>query len=196
MEGFLASFALVAVAEIGDKTQLLSFVLAARYPGKAGQIITGILIATVANHLLAAFAGSMVDSLIIPPGWSRWVIGLAFLGFAVWALIPDSLDESDGQARRLGAFAATTTLFFVAEMGDKTQLVTVALGAQYPDLFVITAGTTLGMLAANVPAVLIGERLARRWALDKVRFVAAGLFAVFALLILLGVEIDLSWIAG
>lgn len=191
MDGFLTSFGMVAIAEIGDKTQLLSFILAARYPGKPLQIISGILLATIANHLLAALAGSFVASQIKPDAL-RWGLGLIFLAFAVWALVPDTLDESDEPRRTVGAFAAALTMFFIAEMGDKTQLATVALGAKYSSLLAITSGTTLGMMAANIPAVLLGERLAQRFSLKNVRFLAAGLFAAFGLLILLNVDLGLD----
>jgi len=182
---------MVAIAEIGDKTQLLSFLLAARYPGKHWQIITGILIATVANHFVAAYAGSWLAGQI-NPDLLRWVLGLIFLAFAAWALIPDTLDDKGKAGTVMGAFTAAVTMFFLAEMGDKTQLATAALGAKYPSLIAVTAGTTLGMMAANIPAVLLGERLAQRFSLSKVRFVAAALFAIFGLLILLNVDIGLG----
>jgi Ca2+/H+ antiporter, TMEM165/GDT1 family len=186
MEAFVASLGLVAIAEIGDKTQLLAFVLAARFRGHAAAIIAGIFVATVANHLCAAWIG----------GWGahrlnaellRWVLGFSFLAFAVWALVPDALDEAPRANSRRGAFLTTLVVFFVAEIGDKTQLATVALGAQYASVFVVTFGTTLGMMLANVPAVLVGEQLSRRFALARMRFVAAALFALFGMLILLGV---------
>ncbi len=191
MEALIASFGMVAIAEIGDKTQLLSFVLAARFPGQPWRIVAGILIATLANHFLAALVGDWV-SLHVGPEPMRWILGLAFLGFAVWALVPDTLDESDARPLRRGAFLTTLVLFFLAEMGDKTQFATVALGARYESLLLVTAGTTLGMMAANVPAVLVGERLARRFPLSKMRFVAAAIFALFGVLILLGIDFGLT----
>lgn len=191
MDGFLTSFGMVAIAEIGDKTQLLSFILAARYPGKHWQIIVGILLATLANHFLAVYVGSVVASRI-DPDVLRWILGLVFLAFAAWALIPDSVGDSERSGRAVGAFVAALTMFFIAEMGDKTQLVTVALGAKYSSVVAITAGTTLGMMAANIPAVLLGERLAQRFALTKVRFVAAALFALFGVLILLDIDFGLG----
>lgn len=191
MEGFFTSFSLVAIAEIGDKTQLLSFLLAARYPGRHSALIAGILIATVANHALAAWAGGWVAGLLAPE-MLRWGLGLAFLAFAAWALVPDALEERDRRTTRLGAFAAALTLFFIAEMGDKTQLATVALGAQYSSLLMVTAGTTLGMMAANVPAVLLGERLAQRFSLARMRYVAAALFALFGLLILFKLDLGVG----
>ncbi len=190
MEGFWASLGLVAVAEIGDKTQLLSFVLATRFRGHAVAIVMGILLATVANHLLAASVGSWVAS-VLPPELLRWALGLGFLAFAVWALVPDRLDGDAIRISARGAFLTAAGLFFLAEMGDKTQLVTVALGAQYGSLLAVSAGTTLGMMVANVPAVLLGERLAQRYPLQRMRFVAAALFALFAVLILVGADSQL-----
>lgn len=191
MEAFITSFGMVALAEMGDKTQLLSFVLAARFPRQHWRIIAGILAATVVNHLFAAAVGDWVAT-HVSPDVLRWGLGLAFLGFAVWALIPDTLDNRGANPARYGAFLTTLTLFFLAEMGDKTQLATVALGARYTDLTLVTLGTTLGMMAANIPAVLIGEALAKRFPLSKMRFVAAALFALFGALILLKVDLGLG----
>ncbi len=190
MAAFIASFGLVAVAEIGDKTQLLSFVLAARFPGQHGRIIFGILIATLLNHLLAAAVGGWVGH-AMDPQLMRWILGPIFLGFAVWALIPDKLHEKDARLRGYGVVATTIVLFFLAEMGDKTQLATVALGARYTSTVAVTLGTTCGMLAANVPAVLIGGKLVERFPLARMRFVAAALFALFGILILLRVDIGI-----
>lgn len=190
MEGFWASLGLVAVAEIGDKTQLLSFVLATRFRGHAVAIVMGIFLATVANHLLAASVGNWVAS-VLPPELLRWALGLGFLAFAVWALVPDRLDGDAIRISARGAFLTAAGLFFLAEMGDKTQLVTVALGAQYGSLLAVSAGTTLGMMVANVPAVLLGERLAQRYPLQRMRFVAAALFALFAVLLLIGADSQL-----
>ena len=191
MEAFLSSLGIVAFAEMGDKTQLLSFVLAARFRGQQWPIIAGIFIATIVNHALAALAGDWV-AMKVSPDVMRWVLGLAFLAFAAWALIPDTLDETNENKTRHGAFLTTLVMFFLAEMGDKTQLATVALGAQFGNLLAVTAGTTLGMMAANVPAVLIGERLAQRFPLSKMRFIAAALFAIFGVLILLKVNFGLG----
>lgn len=191
MEAFFASLSLVTVAELGDKTQLLSFVLAARFKGRHWPIIAGIFLATVANHFCAAFLGGWVSAQVNPE-WMRWILGLAFLAFAAWALIPDTLDDDSGKATGYGAFATALVLFFLAEMGDKTQLATIALGAQYPSLLAVTLGTTLGMMVANVPAVLIGEQLARRFPLARMRFIAAALFALFGALILLKVDLGLG----
>lgn len=195
MEAFLASLSLVAVAELGDKTQLLSFVLAARFRGRYGAIIFGIFAATVANHLMAAAVGDWVAA-TLSPGVMRWMLGLAFLAFAAWALIPDSLDDDNAKPPRYGAFVTTLVMFFLAEMGDKTQFATVALGARYASLLAVTLGTTMGMMLANVPAVLLGETLAQRFPLAKMRFVAAALFALFGVLILLDVPVGLTFSGG
>lgn len=173
---------MVAIAEMGDKTQLLSFVLAARYRGQHWTIIAGIVAATIVNHALAAFAGDWISQ-SVEASVLRWILGVAFLGFAVWALIPDTLDDQQN-ITKLGAFATTLVMFFLAEMGDKTQFATVALGAKYSSLVLVSIGTTAGMMVANVPAVLMGEKLAERFPLRKMRFVAAALFAIFGAMIL------------
>lgn len=180
MEAFLTSLGLVAVAEIGDKTQLLSFLLAARYPRQPLVIIIGIFLATIANHLFAAWAGEWVGTQINVE-LLRWILAAVFIGFAGWALIPDTLDEAPTSVSRYGVLLTTIVLFFLAEMGDKTQFATVALGARHADLWMVTLGTTCGMMLANVPAVLLGEKLAQRFALQKMRFVAAALFALTGL---------------
>ncbi|WP_349258766.1 TMEM165/GDT1 family protein [Steroidobacter sp.] len=191
MEALVTSLGMVAFAEMGDKTQLLSFVLAARFRGQHWPIIVGILAATLFNHALAALAGDWVAH-AVSPDVLRWVLGLSFLAFAVWALIPDTLDESERTVSKHGAFLTTLVMFFLAEMGDKTQLATIALGAKYASLAAVTAGTTLGMMAANIPAVLLGETLAKRFPLSKMRFVAAALFAIFGMLILLKINLGLG----
>jgi len=185
---------MVAVAEIGDKTQLLSFVLAARFRGQHWAIIAGILLATIGNHLLAAFSGGWLAA-YVSPDLLRWILGLSFLAFAAWALVPDTLDDDETVKMRRSAFATSLVVFFLAEMGDKTQLATIALGAQFSSLLAVTMGTTLGMMVANVPAVLLGEKLAQRFTLNKMRFVAAALFAAFGILILLKIDLGLG-IAG
>lgn len=190
MEAFLASFGMVAIAEMGDKTQLLSFVLATRFKCRHRAIITGIFAATIANHLVAAYLGDWVAA-HVSPDVMRWILGVSFLGFAGWALIPDTLDE-EPSVNRYGAFATTLFTFFLAEMGDKTQFATIALGAKFASLGMVVVGTTLGMMAANIPAVLLGERLARYVPLARMRFVAAALFAVFGVLVLLKVNIGFS----
>lgn len=183
METFLASTLLVAVAEIGDKTQLLSFILAARLR-RPWPIIWGILAATLANHALAGSAGAWLASLLSPAA-VRWITAAAFFAFGIWALVPDKYEYA-GSAHARGAFATTLVAFFIAEMGDKTQLATVALGARYDVLWAVVLGTTAGMMVANVPAVLIGERLASRIRMDLVRTVAAGLFFVTGVVALVG----------
>jgi putative Ca2+/H+ antiporter (TMEM165/GDT1 family) len=181
VEAFLSSLGIVALAELGDKTQLLSFVLAARFRRAPGPIIAGIFVATIANHAAAAFVGETLAGKL-DVTWMKWILGFSFLAFAVWALIPDKLDETPPSKH--GAFITTIVLFFLAEMGDKTQLATVALGAQYRSVALVTLGTTIGMMVANVPAVLIGDKLVQRFPLSKMRFVAAALFAAFGLWVL------------
>lgn len=175
MEAFLTSTLLVAIAEIGDKTQLLSFVLAAKlrrpYP-----IMAGIFVATLLNHALAASVGTWLASLISAHALN-WIVGLSFIGFGLWALKPDKLD-SDPRIFGAGVFVTTLIAFFLAEMGDKTQFATVALAARYDALALVVLGTTLGMMLANVPAVWIGEALAHRINLRQVRWFAAASFVL------------------
>jgi Ca2+/H+ antiporter, TMEM165/GDT1 family len=183
MEAFLVSTGLVAIAEIGDKTQLLALMLAARYR-RPVPILLGILVATVANHLGAAALGALASGLLTA-GWARWLLGGLFLAFAVWALIPDKLEE-DSSPRSLGSVFLTTTLaFFLVEMGDKTQVATAALAARFHDVLLVAAGTTLGMLAANAPVVLMGGAAADRLPLKLIRYLAAGAFAAMGAWILL-----------
>ncbi|MGE0874543.1 MAG: TMEM165/GDT1 family protein [Burkholderiales bacterium] len=186
LEALLVSTGVVAVAEIGDKTQLLALVLAARYR-KPVPIILGILVATLANHALAAAAGAWLVR-ALGPETMRWAIGVSFLAMAAWALVPDKLDDGARVPGRLGAFAATLIAFFLVEMGDKTQVATVALAAHYEAFVAVVAGTTLGMMIANVPAVLLGEAAATRLPLRLVRGVAAGIFAVLGVSALLGLD--------
>jgi putative Ca2+/H+ antiporter (TMEM165/GDT1 family) len=175
LQALLTSTAAVALAEIGDKTQLLALVLAARYR-RPWPIVAGILLATVANHGLAALVGARVGALLGPEGL-RWGVGIAFLGMAAWTLVPDELGETTATSRH-GAFLATLVAFFLAEMGDKTQLATVGLAAAHPGHApTVVIGTTVGMLVANVPVVFLGEKIAARVDLSRVRFVAAALFA-------------------
>lgn len=171
MEAFLLSTSLVALAEIGDKTQLLAFALAAKFR-RPWPIIGGILLATVVNHAFAAALGAWVANLL-GPQTLRWVLALSFLAMAVWMMVPDKLDEEDAATPALGVFAATTIAFFLAEMGDKTQLATVALAAQFNALLAVVLGTTLGMMLANVPAVLVGGRLGARLPLRLIHGLAA-----------------------
>ena len=191
MEAFLASFSLVALAEMGDKTQLLSLLLATKFTSHRWAIIWGIFVATIANHFVAAYLGDWVAA-NLSPDVMRWVLGLAFLVFAAWALIPDKLDEGDAKPNNYGPFATTVVSFFLAEMGDKTQFATIALAAKYASLTMVVTGTTLGMMAANIPAVLLGERLVKSIPLAKMRFIAAALSAAFAVLILLKVNFGLG----
>lgn len=181
MEQILNSFLLVAATEMGDKTQLLAFVLATRFR-KPWAIMAGILVATVLNHLLAAYFGSWVSQ-VIPADYLRWVLGASFLVFAAWILIPDKDDSGSGHSR-FGAFLTTTITFFLAEMGDKTQLSTVVLAAKYNNILLVTLGTTLGMLFSDGLAVAFGERLTQRIPLKWVRIFASVLFVGFGLGIL------------
>ncbi len=184
MEAFLTSTAVVALAEIGDKTQLLAIVLAARFKQPMA-IIAGIFVATIANHFLAALIGSQAASLLDGPGF-RLIIAASFIAMAAWTLIPDKLDdEPQPKPARFGAFVATTIAFFLVEMGDKTQIATVALGARFNDVVAVTMGTTLGMMLANVPAVFLGNELLKRVPLKIVRWVAAGLFLVIGVWVLI-----------
>jgi putative Ca2+/H+ antiporter (TMEM165/GDT1 family) len=182
MDAFLTSLGLVALAEFGDKTQLLAFTLAARFR-KPVPIVTGILLATLANHTLAATLGAWIAAQVAGQ-WLRWFTGGAFIAFGFWALVPDRLGEVEMVARR-GVFVTTTVAFFFVEMGDKTQLATIALAARFHPLWAIIAGTTLGMLAANAPAVWMGDRLSRTISFQKVRYVAAGLFFLTGIVSLL-----------
>lgn len=175
MEVFLTSTLLVAIAEIGDKTQLLSFVLAARLR-RPWAIIAGILVATIANHALAGSVGAWLAQLA-GPGVMSWVTGLLFIGFGAWALHPDALGD-DPRIHRAGAFVTALIAFFLAEMGDKTQLATVALAARFDSLAAVVLGTTLGMMLANIPAVMIGGKLAARLPMKAIRYLASGLFVL------------------
>lgn len=184
MEAFLISTGIVALAEIGDKTQLLAFILAAKFR-KPLPIIAGILVATVANHAFAGALGAWITTLA-GPEIMRWVLGVSFIGMALWTLIPDKLDEDEAKLARFGVFGTTLVAFFLAEMGDKTQVATVALAAQYQAIVSVVAGTTLGMMIANVPAVLLGDRIAQRMPVRLVHAVAAAIFAVLGIATLLG----------
>lgn len=169
------STGVVALAEMGDKTQLLSLMLAARYPKQALAIIAGILIATIANHACAAFLGHWLTS-FVSPDILKWILGLSFLGIGLWLLVPDHIDDAAGSKvadRAFQVFMLTVGLFFLAEMGDKTQIATIALGAKYPDVVAVTIGTTLGMMLANAPAVWIGQKFTKRMPIKWVHGVAA-----------------------
>lgn len=185
MESLLVSTGVVALAEIGDKTQLLAFILAARFK-KPLPIILGILVATVVNHGLAGALGAWITA-TISPEILRWVLGLSFIGMAIWTLIPDKIEEEETQiAQKFGVFRATLVTFFLAEMGDKTQIATVALAAHYAAPLMVVIGTTLGMLIADVPAVFAGDKLASRIPMRLVHSIAAGIFALLGVATLLG----------
>ena len=184
MEALFTSTALVAIAEIGDKTQLLALVLAARFR-KPLPIILGILFATLANHALAALLGASA-AVWLEASWFRIAIAVSFIAMGLWTLVPDKLDEDEGPRVRRGAFLTTLVSFFLVEIGDKTQVATIALGARYGDVLAVTAGTTLGMMLANVPVVLAGDALVKRVPLKAVRMIAAGLFIATGLWMLLG----------
>ena len=185
MEAFLVSTGVVALAEIGDKTQLLAFILAARFK-KPVPIILGILVATLVNHGLAGALGAWIMA-TVSPHILRWVLGLSFIGMAVWTLIPDQIEEEETQvAKHFGVFGATLVTFFLAEMGDKTQIATVAMAAHYGTPVLVIAGTTLGMLIADVPAVFVGDKLAARIPMKLVHSIAAAIFALLGVATLTG----------
>ena len=187
MDAFLISSGIVALAEMGDKTQLLALILAARFR-KPVPIILGILVATLLNHAGAGAIGHWVTALF-GGEWLRWVLGASFLAMAFWIMIPDKLDdEEDGVSRCCyGVFGTTLATFFLAEMGDKTQIATVALAAKYSSLFAVVAGTTIGMLIANVPAVLLGDKVASKVPMKVVHGIAALLFVLLGILTLANV---------
>ncbi len=190
MEAFLASTAVVALAEIGDKTQLLAILLATRFR-KPIPIIGGILAATLANHFLAALVGHSIAGLLDSPAF-RYAIAAGFIAMALWTLIPDKIDDDMKTPGHAGVFMTTLIAFFLVEMGDKTQVATIALGAQFGaslwDVLAVTAGTTLGMMIANVPAVYLGEALIKRVPLKSVRMVAAALFLALGLWLLASLQ--------
>ena len=184
MQAFLISTGVVALAEIGDKTQLLAFILAARFR-RPWPIVLGILLATLFNHGLAGALGSWITAQLSPQSL-RWLLGGAFLAMAAWVLVPDRFDEGEVASSRFGVFGTTLLTFFMAEMGDKTQIATVALAARYASLAAVVAGTTLGMMLANVPAVLLGEAAANRLPMQLVHRVAAAIFLALGVTVLLG----------
>lgn len=187
LEPLFVSTGVVALAEIGDKTQLLAFLLAARFK-KPLPIIAGILVATLVNHGLAGALGAWITS-SISPETLRWVLGLSFIGMAIWTMIPDKIEEEESLvAARFGVFGATLITFFLAEMGDKTQVATVAMAAHYATPLVVVIGTTLGMLFADVPAVFLGDKLAGKIPMKLVHSIAAAVFAVLGIATLLGVD--------
>jgi putative Ca2+/H+ antiporter (TMEM165/GDT1 family) len=185
MESLFVSTGVVALAEIGDKTQLLAFILAARFK-RPVPIILGILAATIVNHGLAGVLGAWITG-AVNPAVLRWVLALSFIGMAIWTMIPDKIEEEETHiARRFGVFGATLITFFLAEMGDKTQIATIALAAHYAAPLTVVIGTTLGMLIADVPAVLAGDRLANRIPMKLVHSIAAAIFASLGVATLLG----------
>jgi Ca2+/H+ antiporter, TMEM165/GDT1 family len=185
-EAFAVSTGIVALGEIGDKTQLLALILAARYRAPR-PIIAGIFVATLANHAAAAALGTWLTR-VMDPLWMRWGLGLSFIAVALWMLVPDQADDDlpAKDATRAGVFWITSVAFFLAEMGDKTQIATVMLAARFNDLISVTAGTTLGMMIANVPAVLLGERVVKKVPVKWVHRVAALVFAAIGLAVLAG----------
>jgi putative Ca2+/H+ antiporter (TMEM165/GDT1 family) len=190
MEAFFVSTGIVALAEIGDKTQLLAFVLAARFR-RPLPIVAAIFVATIANHAFAAAIGTWITSLM-GPELLRWVLGASFLAMAAWTLIPDKLDQEDTQLGKYGVFLTTLIAFFMAEMGDKTQVATVALAARYHSMIAVVCGTTLGMMLANVPAVYFGDKIANRISLKLVHGIAALIFAALGVATLLGAGASLG----
>ncbi len=186
MEAFLISTGIVALAEIGDKTQLLAFLLAAKFK-KPWPIVAGIFVATIANHAGAGALGAWITA-AVGPQIMRWVLGIGFIAMAIWTLIPDKIDEDEaGSTRsRFGVFGTTVVAFFLAEMGDKTQIATIALAAQYNAFYAVVAGTTLGMMIANVPAVFLGSKIANKVPVRLVHGIAALIFAVLGVATLLG----------
>ncbi|MBB3121976.1 TMEM165/GDT1 family protein [Pseudoduganella violacea] len=184
MDAFLISSGIVALAEIGDKTQLLAFCLAAQFR-RPLPIVAGIFVATIANHAFAAAVGSWLTGLF-GPDVLRWILGLSFLAMAAWILVPDKIDEDEQPNARYGVFAATVVAFFLAEMGDKTQIATVALAARFDSMLAVVAGTTFGMMLANVPAVYLGKKAATAVPLKLVHGIAALIFALLGLATLLG----------
>jgi len=186
MEPFLVSTGVVALGEMGDKTQLLAIVLAAAYR-RPIPIVLGILVATLVNHAAAGAVGGWVAQ-ALGPDILRWVIGVSFLAMAGWMLIPDRIDDDAGDRRqRFGVFGTTVVAFFLAEMGDKTQIATVALAARYPDIVQVVLGTTFGMMLANVPAVFLGDKIAEKVSMKLVHGIASVIFAILGLLTLFNV---------
>ena len=184
MEAFLISTGIVGLAEIGDKTQLLAFLLAAKFR-RPLPIVLAIFFATIANHAFAAAVGAWITSML-GPDVLRWVLGVSFLAMAAWTLIPDKIDEDEAKLAKYGVFLTTLIAFFMAEMGDKTQVATVALAARYHDIVSVVLGTTFGMMLANVPAVYLGDKIANRVPLRLVHGIAALVFAILGVATLLG----------
>jgi len=180
VEAFFVSTLVVGLAEIGDKTQILSLMLAARFL-RPVPIICGIFFATIANHAAAGLAGTFFGSML-GGSWMRWILGFSFLSVAVWALVPDKYEGSAVAISRSGAFIATLCAFFIAEIGDKKQIATVGLAARFEQFYPVVIGTTLGMMLANIPAVLLGNRIAEKLPLRAIRVTAAVVFAALGVL--------------
>jgi putative Ca2+/H+ antiporter (TMEM165/GDT1 family) len=192
MDAFLVSTGIVALAEIGDKTQLLAFLLAARFR-RPLPIVFGILVATVVNHGLAGALGAWITA-SVSPEILRWVLGLSFIGMAIWTLIPDKIEEEETRiGKRFGVFGATLVTFFLAEMGDKTQIATIAMAAHYSTPLMVVIGTTLGMLIADVPAVFVGDKLAAKIPMKLVHSIAAAIFALLGIATLFGAGAKLGF---
>jgi putative Ca2+/H+ antiporter (TMEM165/GDT1 family) len=185
LEAFLVSAGIVALAEIGDKTQLLAMILTAKFR-KPVPIILGILAATIVNHAFAGAVGNWLHALI-GPQLLRWILGISFIGTALWTLIPDKFDESEAKLGHYGVFTTTLIAFFIAEMGDKTQIATVELAAKYHSFFSVVSGTTVGMMIANVPAVFLANRIANRMPVRLIHSIAAVIFVILGILTLLGI---------
>lgn len=179
MDAFLTSILTVSLAEIGDKTQLLSLMLAARFSNKSA-IVAGILVATLLNHAASAWLGTWIGQFVLGPT-GQWILGLSFIAMAAWLLIPDKEDEDAIKYAKYGAFIVTTVLFFIAEVGDKTQVATIALAATYHNIFMVTLGTTIGMLLANVPVVYAGDAMLKVIPLNVARWVASFVFVIIGL---------------
>lgn len=185
MEAFFVSTGVVALAEIGDKTQLLAFILAARFK-RPVPIILGILCATLVNHGLAGALGAWMTA-AVKPAALRWLLGLSFIGMAIWTMIPDEIEQEEARVvKRLGVFGATLVTYFLAEMGDKTQIATIALAAHYGTPLIVVMGTTLGVLLADVPIIFVGDRLASKIPMKLVHSIAAAVFAVLGMATLFG----------
>jgi Ca2+/H+ antiporter, TMEM165/GDT1 family len=189
MTAFLISIGVVALAEIGDKTQLLALALAAKYR-KPWPIILGILFATLANHFLAGAVGTWLTR-ALGPDVMRWALGLSFIAMALWMLVPDKLDDASAKTSRFGVFGTTLIAFFLVEMGDKTQIATVALAARYDALVAVVMGTTIGMMLANVPAVLLGNVAAEKLPKRVMNALAALVFLLIGVAVLWGMDIGL-----
>lgn len=191
LNAFLISTGIVALAEIGDKTQLLAFILAARFR-RPLPIAAGILVATLLNHAAAGALGAWLTALA-EPSTMRWILGVSFIAMALWTLVPDKFEAEEARIGDRGVFLTTLIAFFVAEMGDKTQFATIALAARFDSVFAVVAGTTCGMMLANLPAVYFGERLAERTPVRLVHMTAAALFAMLGVATLLGAGAQLGF---